>query len=353
MPPEIGGDPALAAARDYPALRWMGSKLRLLPFLAATFREIEFDSAIDAFSGSGCVSYLLKRMGKQVLANDAMRVATTFAEALVVNDDRRIGPALIDRLARLEGEPRGFITRTFAGIFYTPADLAFLDAVWAELDRDSALPRAMILAALARAALKRQPRGVFTVAGDPESMKDGRRDLRLDLRQQFRENAALLDATVFASGRRHEARFGEVFELEGERADLVYLDPPYVPRADDNCYIKRYHFVEGLVSCWRAPEAVIREDSKVKKLVKRRSPFGSKKTASAAFDRLFGAFPGATLVLSYSSNGWPDLDLLVAAMRRHRSGVEVKSRPHRYSFGTHGGVAAERRTTEEYLIVGR
>lgn len=353
MPPEAELPAALAAARDYPALRWMGSKLRLLPFLHETFAALDFDRAIDAFSGSGCVAYLLKCMGKQVLANDAMRVAVTMAEALVVNERERIGAERIDRLAALPGNPEGFITRTFAGIFFTPADLAFLDAVWDELDRDPGLPRAPILAALARAAIKRQPRGVFTVAGDPEHMKDGRRDLRLDLRQQFRENAALVDRRVFASGRDHETRFGEVFDLEGRAADLVYLDPPYVPRADDNCYVKRYHFVEGLVTRWRAPEARIREDSKVKKLVKRSSPFGSRRSAPAAFDRLFAAFPGATLVLSYSANGWPDLDELVAMMRRHRPRIEVERCAHRYSFGTHGGVAAARRETEEYLVVGR
>ena len=44
-----------------------------------------------------------------------------------------------------------------------------------------------------------------------------------------------------------------MFGLDGDAldVDLVYLDPPYVPRADDNCYIKRYHFLEGLSTYWQ------------------------------------------------------------------------------------------------------
>src|SRR5215210_9095924 len=35
------------------------------------------------------------------------------------------------------------------------------------------------------------------------------------------------------------------------RTSLVYLDPPYKPRRDYTCYVKRYHVVEGLVTYWR------------------------------------------------------------------------------------------------------
>ena len=49
----------------YPPLRFMGSKHRLLPWIQSVIAELEFDTALDAFSGSGCVSYLLKTMGKE------------------------------------------------------------------------------------------------------------------------------------------------------------------------------------------------------------------------------------------------------------------------------------------------
>ena len=51
------------------------------------------------------------------------------------------------------------------------------------------------------------------------------------------------------------------------KPDLVYLDPPYVPPSDDNCYIKRYHFLEGLSKYWNGEE--IMENTKVKKIKKK------------------------------------------------------------------------------------
>ena len=42
----------LRKAQSYPQFRFMGSKHKLLPWLAGIFHSLEFDSALDAFSGS-------------------------------------------------------------------------------------------------------------------------------------------------------------------------------------------------------------------------------------------------------------------------------------------------------------
>ncbi|MBL7038868.1 MAG: hypothetical protein ISR77_09580 [Pirellulaceae bacterium] len=44
----------------FPQLRFMGSKFRLLLWIYDVLTEFEFDTVLDAFSGSGCVSYLLR-----------------------------------------------------------------------------------------------------------------------------------------------------------------------------------------------------------------------------------------------------------------------------------------------------
>lgn len=59
-------DSALDAAQRtmvFPRVRWMGSKYRLLQQLAQVFEEVGGTTALDAFSGSGVVSYLLKQQG--------------------------------------------------------------------------------------------------------------------------------------------------------------------------------------------------------------------------------------------------------------------------------------------------
>ena len=57
---------------------------------------------------------------------------------------------------------------------------------------------------------------------------------------------------------------------------VVYIDPPYAPPHDDNCYIKRYHFLEGLAVYWKGLR--IMEGTKSKKLEKRFTSFSYKRT---------------------------------------------------------------------------
>jgi adenine-specific DNA-methyltransferase len=330
----------------------MGSKHRLLPWIAEHLAGLTFDTALDAFSGSGCVSYLLKCLGKEVTANDALLFAQRLVEASVENSKRRLDAGTLRRLlAPGAARAEGFIAQNFGGIIFELEDLRFLDRVWERLDGTrSEATRALAIAALIRSAMKRQPRGVFTVAGDPSRYKDGRRDLRLTLEEHFLESVQVFNELVFDSGRRHQALCGDVFEVPGS-FDLVYLDPPYVPRSDDNCYVKRYHFLEGLASRWRAPGTTILSSSKVRKIPKRFTPFAYRKTSLDAFARLFDKFRESIIVLSYSSNGYPDRDVLVELLERRKRRVRVAERPHRYHFGTHARVAAARSLVQEYLIV--
>jgi len=337
-------------ARAYPELRYMGSKNRLLPWIHGVFSTLPFETAADPFLGSGCVSYLMKTMGKTVRGSDFLNFPVVLAHATLVNSHHKLDSHSVENLLSAASSPSDFIERTYAGIFYTPKDLRFLDKVSANLARmDTESQAALARAALIRSCLKKQPRGVFTISGDLSRYDDGRRDLRMSLEEHFVEQCAAFNDVVFDNGRQHSAKRQDVFEADPSGIDLVYLDPPYVPRADDNCYMKRYHFLEGLSCYWNGLE--IMEKTKTKKVAKPFSAFGSRKNAVAAFDRMFRQWEQSIIVLSYSSNGYPDLGELISLMKRYKRQVTVHERPHRYHFGTHANVA--RSTVQEYLIVGQ
>lgn len=339
-----------ARAGSYPELRYMGSKNRLLPWIHGVLAKLSFDTAADPFLGSGCVAYLMKAMGKSVRGSDFLNFPVVLANAALVNSQSQLDGAAIEALTSPASTSTHFIEKTYNGIFYTVDDLRFLDRVSANLSRlsdpsDVALARA----ALIRSCLKKQPRGVFTISGDLSRYDDGRRDLRMTMEEHFREQCGVFNQTVFDNGRAHSAKRQDVFQADPGGIDLVYLDPPYVPRADDNCYMKRYHFLEGLSCYWEGLE--IMERTKTKKVAKPFSAFGSRKHAIEAFDRMFRLWKQSIIVLSYSSNGYPDLGELVSMMKRYKGQVTVHERDHRYHFGTHAG--ATRSTVQEYLIVGQ
>lgn len=334
----------------YPELRYMGSKHRLLPWIHGVLRTLEFKTAADPFVGSGCVAFLLKAMGKRVIASDFLNFPTVLASATVANNKCRLdGPAVKALLARRKNGPN-FIERTFKGIFYTPEDLRFLDRVCGNLEElENPHQRNLARAALLRSCLKKQPRGVFTVSGNLSRYDDGRRDLRLSIEEHFLEQVEAFNRVVFDSGIRHSVRRADVFTMNPESVDLVYLDPPYVPRSDDNCYMKRYHFLEGLSCYWKGVR--IMEETKVKKIEKLYTPFSYRKSAIEAFDRLFCLYRNSIIVLSYSSNGYPDREELEVLLRRYKQTVTAYERTHRYHFGTHESV--QRAEVHEYLIVGQ
>lgn len=341
-----------SGAALYPRLRYMGSKHRLLSWLHQTFAALPFDSALDLFSGSGSVAYLLKSMGKRVIANDFLEFAHHLALATIENCRTTIGAADAVAVCRADGAHGSFIQRTFDGIFFNPEDLRFLDRVSGNL-RGVTCPytRAILQASLTRACMKKQPRGVFTVSG--HNYDDGRRDLKLSLEEHFKESIGLFNERVFDNGCPNSAVRSDALSATVGPVDLVYMDPPYVPKSDDNCYVKRYHFLEGLASYWTAPGTEIDTRSRVRKIPKRFTPFSYRRTAPEAFDAMFRRHADSTLVLSYSSNGYPDLESLVRMMRRYKPHVDVVQRQHRYHFGTHARVTQARTLVSEYLIVGR
>jgi DNA adenine methylase/adenine-specific DNA-methyltransferase len=343
--PPAGLPAAASRAALFPRLRYMGSKYRLIPHLARAFTDLGGVRALDAFSGSGVVSYLLKACGYQVTANDFLEFPAVITRATVVNQDVTLSPEEIAGICGPAADDRDFIQRTFRGIYFTDADLRFLDSAWSHIDLMSGHRRDLALSALILSAARRQPRGVFTVTG--LRYDDGRRDLRLPLRDHFAERAAEYNRVVFDSGQPCTATSCDVFGVPGNGYDVVYLDPPYAPPRDDNCYIKRYHFLEGLSVYWRGHEPLA--GTRTRKLPKRYTPFSYKHTVTDALRSTVRQFSDSALVLSYSSNAVPDAATIEGLLREVKRHVEVREIDHTYAFGTHK--AAQRRSAREYLFI--
>lgn len=339
----------LHRAQMFPRLRYMGSKYRLLPHLERVFADLGGVTAVDAFSGSGVVSYLLKSQGFQVTSNDFLNFPSVIARATVENSSVVLDDETVDLICGPAADDRDFIQSKFDGLYFTHEDRRFLDSAWSHIDHLDGHKQDLALAALVLSAARKQPRGVFTFT-DSTRYADGRRDLQLSLQEHFRERVAGYNATVFSNGQESTALRGDVFDVPRQDPDLVYLDPPYAPPRDDNDYIKRYHFLEGLSVYWR--DVTIMEDTKTKKLEKRFTPFAYKRTIEDALLRTFEHFEKAgAIVLSYSSNAIPDVHRIVELLGKVKTSVEVVSIDHKYHFGTHA--SATRRDVSEFLFIGR
>lgn len=337
----------LEKVEPYPRLRYMGSKYKVIPYLVEKFAEIPFETVLDAFSGSGVVGYALKVMGKQVTTNDFLHFASTVAKAVIENPGVVLDPEDIDLILSPNADGRNFIQRTFNGLYFPEEDHAFLDSAWSHIENLPEYKKELAIASLCLAAARKQPRGVFTIT--TFRYDDGRRNLRMPLKELFLEAVEEYNRVVFDNGKENKSLCEDVFDIDPNGYDLVYFDPPYAPPKDDNCYIKRYHFLEGLSVYWRGQR--ILEDTKTKKLEKRFTPFSYKRTIRDALRELIYRFRKSVIVLSYSSNSVPSKEEILDILRGEKQQVEVYEVPHVYSFGTHS--AAQRRKVHEYIFVAR
>jgi len=336
--------------RKYPPTRFMGSKNKILAEIWAVASQFDFDTAVDLFSGSGVVGYMLKSQGKAVIANDYMAMAATFAKAMIENSTVTISQKEAESLLEPHQPVDGFVATTFRGLYFSDEDNHLIDVLRANIKAiDNPYKRAIAMSALIRACLKKRPRGIFTYVG--QRYDDGRRDLRISFREQFLEAVAAINNAVFDNGRQNRAREGDALTLQVREPGLVYIDPPYYSPYSDNEYVRRYHFVEGLARDWQGVE--IQQHTATKKFKSYPTPFSSRTGAAQAFDLLFKRFRESVLVVSYSSNSQPTLDEMVALMAKHKRHVEVVPINYKYSFGTHGHkVGDNRNSVQEYLFVG-
>lgn len=337
-------------AMQYPSTRYMGSKNKLLTEIWAVASQFEFDTALDLFSGSGVVGYMLKAHGKTVVSNDYMAMSSIFAKAMIENNEITLSQNEASALL----EPRKLVDRLvetkFQGLYFSDDDNRLIDILRTNIKAvKNPYKRAIAMAALIRACLKKRPRGIFTYVG--HRYDDGRKDLLMTFRAQFLKAVDMVNAAVFDNGKQNKARNGDAMTLQNRESGLVYIDPPYYSPLSDNEYVRRYHFVEGLARDWQGVE--IQEHTVTKKFKSYPTPFSSRKGAAEAFDMLFKRFRESVLVVSYSSNSQPTLDEMIAIMAKHKRHVEVVPVDYKYSFGNQWHkVGDNNNDVQEYIFVG-
>ena len=226
-----GGPSAPASAAEtvaarYPRLRYMGSKYALLPQLERVLGDLAGVTVADPFSGSGVVSYLARTMGREVWASDYLAFPCVLTRATAANDGVRLSEEDLNELLGPNRDGRSHISRTYSGILFTPEDLAVLDSAWSVLAAWEGVRRDLAIASLILAAARKQPRGVFTVTAPRyPAYDDGRRHLRMTLREHITEAARDWNRAVLDGGPRARVRRVPVEEAP-RGADVVYLDPP-------------------------------------------------------------------------------------------------------------------------------
>lgn len=333
----------------YPPTRFMGSKGKLLSEIWSVASQFKINTVVDLFSGSGIVGYMFKAQGKAVVSNDYMAMSATFTKAMVENNSVILPLEEAKELLVVHKESDHFVASTFKNLYYTDEENDLIDTLRTNIAAiKDQYKHAIAMSALIRACMKKRPRGIFTYIG--QRYNDGRKDLQKTLAQQFLEAVEAINKAVFNNGQINRSKHGDAMDLRVEKADLVYIDPPYYSPLSDNEYVRRYHFVEGLARDWEGVE--IQQHTQTKKFKSYPTPFATRKGAADAFDHLFKKFSKSILIVSYSSNSLPTQDEMVAIMTKYKQHVEVIPIDYKYAFGNQSDAKTHRNSVQEYLFIG-
>ncbi|MCK4352770.1 DNA adenine methylase [candidate division WOR-3 bacterium] len=327
----------------FPSTRYQGSKLKLVEWIWWNVGHLEFDTVLDAFGGTGAVSYLFKTKGKQVTYNDILKSNYYIGLSLIENTQEILTQEDLESLLKKQPDIKypTFIQDTFHNIYFTDEENAWLDMVVKNIELlGNPYKRALAYFALFQACIIKRPYNLFHrknlyIRNAHVKRSFGNKitwDTPFPVHfVRFVEEA---NESVFSNDEKNRALNCDVFDLD-ENYDLVYIDTPYISSKGIGVdYIEFYHFLEGVVD-YENWGKMIDYTRKHKSLKHKKDVWTDKNKIHDAFDRLFDKFKKSILVVSYRSDGIPSDSELMTILKKHKKDViELNKRDYKYVLST-------------------
>jgi adenine-specific DNA methylase len=331
-----------APARDfsYVSTRYPGSKRRLANWIVDQTKGLKYHSVLDAFGGTGSVSYAFKRIGKQVTYNDILTCNYYTALALVENSRHKLTEEDLSWVVSKHKELKypHFIRDTFRNIYYRDRENVWLDMAITNIRHmRNRYKQALALHALFQSCLVKRPfnafhrRNLYLRLANVERTFFNHLTWERPFEEWFRKFSLQANPCVFDNGQRNLARNFDVFRIPKERFDLVYIDPPYTSTQGRSIdYQHHYNFLEGLCDYDDWAER-IDYHSKNRRLKLNPSSWKSgKRRIERTFEKLFERFQDSILLVSYRSPGVPSVATLKRLLEQYKDKVRVRRKAHRY-----------------------
>lgn len=350
-----------------PTTRYQGSKRKILPWLYECIKSYEFNTVLDAFGGSGVVSYLFKQMGKRVTYNDLFLFNQLIGESIVENNRTLLTNNDVDFVLTSNGNGNTFITDNFHGIYYLDDENKWLDRVIGNIisldtfyeGRKLRHKKAIAYNALFQSCLAKRPYNLFHRRNLEMRTRDVERGFGnkatwdKPFAEHFRGFVKEINDAVFFSPEACRAICQDVFDIRTGHYDLVYLDPPYLKNRgegnESSDYLRCYHFLEGIAR-YDEWARIIERETLNRRIAATFAPnYFKASEALEVFERLIKKFRGSIIVLSYRYGGTPTIDELSEIMRKYKGHLDVYDRHYKYALNKQNGDAALNR---EYLLIG-
>ena len=321
-------------------VKYVGSKLKILPHILRLVRKVGAETVLDGFSGTTRVSQALAKLGCSVACNDIAVWSQVFGSCYLLNTKKRESyQPLIDHLNAVHpidgwftehygGHPNGgcAIQQDGRKRPWQIRNTRKLDAIRREIEKLNLDPidKAVALTSLMIALDK-----VDSSLGHFASYLK-------DWAPRSYGELTLKTPKVFASSKRHSVHRSNALDLvRNVEIDLAYFDPPYGSNNEkmppSRVRYAAYYHIWKSVCLFDEPElfgkAKRRKDTSDRVAASdfeefRRSPDG-RFIAIEALDRLIQDTRAHWIILSYSSGGRATADELNEVLQSHGKLREV------------------------------
>ncbi len=335
--------PEIIRTYDYPfpSTRYQGSKRTLVNWIWENVCQMQFDTVLDIFGGTGVVSHMFKNAGKQVTYNDNLAFNYNIGLGLIENSRFTLSRDEIELLLCPQADLSypNFIHRTFENIYFTEDENIWLDRIVYNIDRllENPYKRALARFALFQACIIKRPYNLFHRANlymrtsNVERSFGNKTSWDTAFDTHFRNFVGEANQAIFDNGQLNKAIKIDALETP-VGFDLVYMDPPYLNHKGTGVdYREFYHFLEGLVNYDKWNEQIDYK-SKHRRLKPVESPWHNASTITTAFEKLIKRHKDSILVVSYRDDGVPSKHELMSLLLAYKTKVYEASQPKKYAL---------------------
>ena len=353
--------------KRFPTTRYQGSKRKILPWIYDCIKDIEFTTVLDAFGGSGMVSYLFKKMGKSVTFNDILHFNQIIGESIISNNMFLLTDSDVEYILRKRKKTKTFISDNFRGIYYLEEENVWIDAVIDNIENLSdkytgdklKYKKAIAYNALFQSCLIKRPYNLFHRKNLEMRTRDVQRNFgnkttwETPFPCHFKKFVSEINQSIYKSEMPCYSINKDVFSIEDVNYDLVYIDSPYVKKNsgcnESSDYLKCYHFLEG-ISKYNDWNSLIDNTTINKRIKKDIMPnYFTPQVALTTFEKLISKFKNSIIVISYKYGGTPSIEELTEILRRYKKQVRIHDKHYKYALNKQNGNAILNR---EYILIG-
>lgn len=350
--------------KEFPVTRYQGSKRKIIPWINEVLNELEleYESVLDGFGGTGTVSYLFKKLGKKVTYNDNLKFNYLIGKALIENNRITLTEEEISDLLKYRGQNQ-IVQNNFKGIYYLDKENRWIDNVVSGIEylfngdcESSLFKKSICYYALIQACLIKRPfnlfhrKNLYLRTNEVDRNFGNKTTWEQGFPELFKRFIKEANVAVFDNRKQCLSANESIFNVDETQFELVYLDPPYFSKKKNETsdYHKCYHFLEGLVnySDW---EKNINHESINKRLKATRQYEICEANVHEKFEELILKFKKSIIVLSYKRGGTPSIEFLYGLMKKIKGKAISRSIHYKYALNHQNGDAKKNR---EVLIIG-